>query len=527
MKNKMSFILMVVAALFCLTACNLEGYINHFFEKETFDNSISFLQDEYLISLSDIEDGVKVYLDINVEDISYLEKITYSLDDESFGTISEEGVIRCAYPFKEGETYVRARIDELRIETIAKVSFIAIDSVIYGLNLNRNLVLDNETEIRFLTSNSVDYTKYEMVFLEEGVEIISQTESAITIQTSVIGELPFYITIKNKEPIIFKGKLTSKLNESIVESRVRTLLKKSATEIVTKEEMETIDNIDDGSIFVNKKMSSMADFNYFPLTKTLNLANNNIQEASIYLENLKKLNLSNNKISKIDFKCEEYFIEELNLANNRLSSFDDSKFSSLKILYLNGNNSLTKNLVLNGNNNLIYLNVNDCALNSLTINVKDNLTHILAAGNQLSDLSSFSGCQLKVLDIANNNVSSLAFLATNTTLKEIYLGGNPISTSELGHISKDVRKNIFRLNLSITGSKDMRVLQEFIIDCSESLVWLQIYGIGLTSVNWITEDVLPKLEYIKVSHNNISDFSTLEYIKVVVKGFDDYRQDVE
>lgn len=383
------------------------------------------------------------------------------------------------------------------------------------------------SKLKFVSDKSINYNDFEINFMNDYVTV-EESNDGFQIKSDVLGKMDYYVTFKNTQKIVYRGSLYSTLYDEVVESRARLLLSKEDNEIITKEELASIANLDDGSCFVSKGIKSFSDFKYFPLTTSLNVSNNKISELDLNMDNLKYLNASNNKISNIVFPQNNSNIIKLDISNSgyNLSKFDDSKLTKLEILNVNSNYSSTNSFSLNGNDKFNYLNCGNCSLEKISLGNKTNFQYLIAPGNKLTNLSGFTTIGLKVVDIANNKVNSLSFLKYQEELTELYIGGNPIPSSELAYINKNIRSNITRLNLSITGTINLDDIKSFIYDCRESLTWLQIYGMGLTDISWISKDIYPKLEYIKVSHNSITNYSSLEGISVIVKDYNDKRQDV-
>ncbi|MGM9968976.1 MAG: leucine-rich repeat domain-containing protein [Anaeroplasma sp.] len=521
------YLICLLSSVFLLVSCSLDDYINHFFEKNKIINSIEFLQKEYIVTKNS---SIKVYVKVDLMDYNYLDKIKYSLSDSSYGNVSNEGVITPNDNFIDGKTTIRARIEELKIEAFADVYFSSFDYSIKNVLINESktdkITINNTNIIRFIGNDQIDHNFFHVEFSNENVIVENTSKNGISIKSSILGKIDYNIYYKNTQRVIYRGSLYSTLVNPIVEERARMLLSKNKDEVVTIEELSTITNLDDGECFCNKNISDFSDFNYFPLITSLNLSNNNIKNVNVFSQNLEYLNLSHNTISSISFP-ENSELSELNLSYNNfdLSNFSDRNLHKLKKLYLNNNYSSDYSLKMVGNENLIYLNIDNCSLNNIKLENVNSLEYFLAADNKISDLSFFTNVSLKVLDIANNSISTLDFLEGNNSLIELYIGGNSISTSELSHISNETCQNIIRLNISITGNINLDELKKFVLSCSKSLVWLQMYGLRLKDISWVNAESLPKLIYIKISHNSIVDYSSLNYISVVVKDFNDNRQE--
>ena len=480
-------ILLVVLFSFVLilSSCSVKDYVNHMFKgKDKVTNSIVFVQDEYIVSKGK---ETKVYVKAELDDYQYADDIVYSLDDSSFGSVTENGVIIPSESFVEGETTIRARIEKLKIEAFANVYFTESSIVVLDTEINYNrtnkMVIDTSNLFQLISNSSFDYADFEINFESEYV-LAEAVEDGYNVKCEALGTFNYFVKFKNSNRVVYRGQIHSSLNSEAIENRARELLEKNYDDVVTKAEMASISDLDDGSCFINKGITTMDDFKYFPLITSLNVSNNQISEIDLNFENLTYFNASHNAVNNVIYPNFQSKLEWLDISFNScdLSLFDDNNLPKLKVLYANNNICTNGSFSMRGNDDFYYLNISDSSITAVNVEKREALKYFLAALNNISDLSGISGANLMVLDVVNNSISSLSILSENTNLCELYIGGNPISTAELINISRDVRSNIFRLNLSITGSIDYDAFKQFIFDCSPSLKWLQIYNVGLTDI---------------------------------------------
>lgn len=158
---------------------------------------------------------------------------------------------------------------------------------------------------------------------------------------------------------------------------------------------------------------------------------------------------NDNNFEEIISKKNQFINISHNYENN--SNYVSVKYDNYNIIGLNLSNQFIKKIRLDGMNTLLYLNCSDNLLTYLYLNNLKNIEEVIAHNNKLNDI-----------EIINNN------------LKYLDLSNNLIETIDLSYI---------------------------------------IYGkIVDLSYNNISELILPEnCNFIKLSHNNISDFNKISF----------------
>ena len=525
-----------------LTSCEFVDYFNDLLGKSTnFEEpSISFAKSTFYLSKENLNEGQQIELILSSSVASYGSLVTYSVENSTIAR-QEGNFLYAAAPFTVGKTLLRASITTLGIEAVASVETITalpkLDS--YEINgvANAPLPLDEDCVLTFSSSlsSSIPYDDLSLSFNhdDDGFSFISKDANAFHVRATSIGREGFSVTSSFYGTSILSSKFTCALDSPVVEARAREILGKSADDIVSEEELAGIKELDDGSSFVSAGLndSNLDCLKFFPETTSLNLSGNLFKNPTISLPKLEELTMDRNSLKGFVLSNPEK-ITDLSLEGCGLSSFDFTVYPALEYLSLR-RNSLSS-VTIENPGSLWYLDIgeNSQITSVSATNGLGSLQRFLAPDDGISDLSFLSSSpDLKVLDVANNNVTSLGPISGLVHLDEIYLGGNPglASASFLSDIPSACFSNFVRINVGGSSSftPATQSIVAFLKNCP-NLQWMQVYGLGLTDISWVNETSYPSLMYIKCSHNNITDYSSLGYITaaggVVVSDNTDTRQ---
>lgn len=231
------------------------------------------------------------------------------------------------------------------------------------------------------------------------------------------------------------------------------------------------------------------------------------------------LNLYNNKITTLDLDRVES-IGTMNMSNNTgMISFNFATVHAERLILTNS--SIQELLSKKNGQDVVNESVKILFMPS-------ELTKTYRLAYARFDLMP----NLISLDIANNAIEIMSYIAGLKNLRELYLGGNPVLTSNTEMkmlLSASFLPNLTRLNLgggntTATAGTILNVVKK----CN-NLTWLELYAIGVSSseiASTITQSTHSKLVYLKISHNGFTVVpSSLNYIKKVVIDYNDYSHD--
>ena len=250
------------------------------------------------------------------------------------------------------------------------------------------------------------------------------------------------------------------------------------------------------------RLISLIGFEKFKLLEELNLSNNYIGDDQlnylISLSNLKSLNLSNNNLKNEEIKKIIYSIKSLqkvNLSNNNLEQLIFDKSNGLIELELDNNKLGYLSFKTNNNKSfeyLMYLSANENKLQAIdNINNLVNLEYLSLSVNELkqinlSKLTKLKYLQLKsnllenvtihktnqllqYIDISFNNINSFSMFGECTSLKNLILDNNKLTSINFGenkngnininnYVNHNKFKNIELLDLSFNLVNDVKFL---------------------------------------------------------------------
>lgn len=494
--------LLLFLPLTFLSGCYAKDFVNDYLDHQEKPNpTIVFTNDKYELVTNEIK---TVFYFFNKDGLEGDFEIVLEVNDSEIVSVDGFNITGLS----PGSTTMRIRVVGLEIFSevtvnvrnydlyVSTVGFEAVafgDPITIGKNYNFFLLDKNDKSINISDVTFIN---------DNGNLVVSEGK----ISSKTIGLISYRIIHNETQNVIYFGTLRVKLYEIGIENIVRDKMGKNKDEIITIDELAKVDSIyiepnkDD---YKGTNISTLADLAYFPNEKEAHFSNCQITSSSIkYIQNYEVIDLSGNKLTGA---------VTINNPNLQSLNLDFNQITSLTITA----------------SKLTYFSIKDNQATTIALNDCTTLKRFIAPNNILTSISFLNGNDLEVLDIANNQVTSLDTLSTSTSLTELYVGGNDglADSNFLSAISSDVRKQLTHLNVGGTDTFTPATsdIVSFVQDCN-NLIWLQMYKLNLTSATFINETAFPHLRYLKISHNNISAFSTLSYIEVLVTDVSDNRQ---
>ena len=291
------------------------------------------------------------------------------------------------------------------------------------------------------------------------------------------------------------------LSDSALDSYVRELLGKSASDTIMSDELweleeltlpEGVQDISDLTRFAGLKTLTIQnatglDLSVLPqLTtlQTLDLSGTTLPTSTLdaigTLPELKKLVLQSCAVTAINPLVGLSNLEYLDLTNNPVSDLTAiTALEHLKDLYLT-NNPVKSITYLNSCLELERLHIENCGVSRLSsLAGNTSLQELYASNNEISDISVLSDCvSLSVLDISDNQVKDVSVIANLPELTYFLASHNQIES--LPTFDTATCK-LVRINVNNNQLTDLSPLKG-----------------------------LPALNYIFADYNQISDISGLE-----------------
>ena len=291
------------------------------------------------------------------------------------------------------------------------------------------------------------------------------------------------------------------LSDSALDSYVRELLGKSASDTIMSDELweleeltlpEGVQDISDLTRFAGLKTLTIQnatglDLSVLPqLTtlQTLDLSGTTLPTSTLdaigTLPELKKLVLQSCAVTAINPLVGLSNLEYLDLTNNSVSDLTAiTALEHLKDLYLT-NNPVKSITYLNSCLELERLHIENCGVSRLSsLAGNTSLQELYASNNEISDISVLSDCvSLSVLDISDNQVKDVSVIANLPELTYFRASHNQIES--LPAFDTATCK-LVRINVNNNQLTDLSPLKG-----------------------------LPALNYIFADYNQISDISGLE-----------------
>lgn len=291
------------------------------------------------------------------------------------------------------------------------------------------------------------------------------------------------------------------LSDSALDSYVRELLGKSASDTIMSDELweleeltlpESVQDISDLTRFAGLKTLTIQnatglDLSVLPqLTtlQTLDLSGTTLPTSTLdaigTLPELKKLVLQSCAVTAINPLVGLSNLEYLDLTNNSVSDLTAiTALEHLKDLYLT-NNPVKSITYLNSCLELERLHIENCGVSRLSsLAGNTSLQELYASNNEISDISVLSDCvSLSVLDISDNQVKDISVIANLPELTYFLASHNQIES--LPAFDTATCK-LVRINVNNNQLTDLSPLKG-----------------------------LPALNYIFADYNQISDISGLE-----------------
>lgn len=292
-----------------------------------------------------------------------------------------------------------------------------------------------------------------------------------------------------------------KLSDSALDSYVRELLGKSASDTIMSDELweieeltlpEGVQDISDLTRFAGLKTLSIQnatglDLSVLPqLTtlQTLDLSGTTLPTSTLdaigTLPELKKLVLQSCAVTAINPLVGLSNLEYLDLTNNSVSDLTAiTALEHLKDLYLT-NNPVKSITYLNSCLELERLHIENCGVSRLSsLAGNTSLQELYASNNEISDISVLCDCvSLSVLDISDNQVKDVSVIANLPELTYFLASHNQIESLPAFDMANC---KLVRINVNNNQLTDLSPLKG-----------------------------LPALNYIFADYNQISDISGLE-----------------
>ena len=292
-----------------------------------------------------------------------------------------------------------------------------------------------------------------------------------------------------------------KLSDSALDSYVRELLGKSASDTIMSDELWELEELT-----LPEGVQDISDLTRFAGLKTLTIQNATGLDLSVLpqLTTLQTLDLSGTT-----------------LPTSTLDAI--GTLPELKKLVLQGC-AVTAINPLVGLSNLEYLDLTNNSVTDLTaITALEHLKDLYLTNNPVKSITYLNSClELERLHIENCGVSRLSSLAGNTSLQELYASNNEIS--DISVLSDCVSLSV--LDISDNQVKDVSVIANlpeltyFLASHNqiESLPAFDMANCKLVRINVNNNQLtdlsplkgLPALNYIFADYNQISDISGLE-----------------
>ena len=291
------------------------------------------------------------------------------------------------------------------------------------------------------------------------------------------------------------------LSDSALDSYVRELLGKSASDTIMSDELweieeltlpECVQDISDLTRFAGLKTLKIQnatglDLSVLPqLTtlQTLDLSGTTLPTSTLdaigTLPELKKLVLQSCAVTAINPLVGLSNLEYLDLTNNSVSDLTAiTALEHLKDLYLT-NNPVKSITYLNSCLELERLHIENCGVSRLSsLAGNTSLQELYASNNEISDISVLSDCvSLSVLDISDNQVKDISVIANLPELTYFLASHNQIESLPAFDTANC---KLVRINVNNNQLTDLSPLKG-----------------------------LPALNYIFADYNQISDISGLE-----------------
>ena len=291
------------------------------------------------------------------------------------------------------------------------------------------------------------------------------------------------------------------LSDSALDSYVRELLGKSASDTIMSDELWEIEELT-----LPEGVQDISDLTRFAGLKTLTIQNATGLDLSVLpqLTTLQSLDLSGTTLptSTLD-------------AIGTLPELKKLVLQSCAVTAINP---------LVGLSNLEYLDLTNNSVTDLTaITALEHLKDLYLTNNPVKSITYLNSClELERLHIENCGVSRLSSLAGNTSLQELYASNNEIS--DISVLSDCVSLSV--LDISDNQVKDVSVIANlpeltyFLASHNqiESLPAFDTANCKLVRINVNNNQLtdlsplkgLPALNYIFADYNQISDISGLE-----------------
>ena len=361
-----------------------------------------------------------------------------------------------------------------------------------------------------------------------------------------------YLNLFYDEKQIFTDNVFFNIKTEQLTEKIRAILRNKDidTDVITQTELNEIDELDLSRHFLNN-VDAIGGLQYLTGLKTLNLSNNNLDNADIAMlssmKNLVELDLSHNNISDIEGLKSNTKLQKLDLSYNKLDTTENyNPIGSLnrlgKLKYLNlENNSICNITPISNLTDIVSLKLNSNAITPSSIDSIVGLTALREIGlgynDTLSDLSAFYSLQyvdkLEYVDLSGINLhgqfstSGQTKFPSSVNLKTLIIASSKLTDLDLNDILKF--SNLTTLNIADNKELTQAGLNSFFADCTQlesvdisrsdikglpdlskmnALKSLKCdYCYNLYEINSLYESELPSLSELSLNYCNSIKFS--------------------
>lgn len=227
-------------------------------------------------------------------------------------------------------------------------------------------------------------------------------------------------------------------------------------------------------------------------TNNVNLEELNCELNGLYSLNitensaLKRLSFGYNELSTIDLS-NNFLLEELSFVGNSITTINLLENSELLKLVCTGNPITSLNLI--GNPNLEWLECSATSLTTLDILSNGSLKTLICSANGLTNIDLTNAVELITLNCEANELNEVD-VSNSPLLEKAYVGFNHIG--DLNFVSNDILKVVDVRNNELT-SLDIRnganpIIETFRATGNEMLTCINVDNVAWSDDNWTEVD---------------------------------------
>jgi len=339
-----------------------------------------------------------------------------------------------------------------------------------------------------------------------------------------------YYYSRNGDWVPYKLNITVKYSQletiplGIIQRAVRFNASHLNIKIIREGDFSGAHNVKELDLSSNK-ISSVPSFVFDGASRleTIDLSHNEIEDVEPKAFSsgkagtliIKRIYLNHNRIKELNPNAFEDGLLYLTLNDNQIKKIDSQAVPNLRTLVLDNNNALS----VIPNMNVVYISLRNTSATTLTIyqsTIKINATD---SAIQLVEVMFADAFQLQTLNLRNNSLTTISWIAPLTNLEFL-----DVSVNQLEQIDGAALSTLANLRyLNIANNKLLRFDQEFLryttvlqsLDLSHnqlgifqleqevaSLQGLGIAGNGLLKVDTNLRQMAPNLRSIRLNNNN-------------------------